>query len=142
MRNTERDLRKRTTSIPITDTLVDPQKTNTQRSSRISRIINSFKWVILAGWIFWYFEVDSGVQEILTLGGNTPPPKYSAWKNDAWKNDEMLGKFIPIATIMGTIGIMGMIVDFWSVWGFFRAPIIVLGLLRGVVAFLEILEIF
>ncbi|CAG8770222.1 9248_t:CDS:1, partial [Gigaspora rosea] len=58
--NTEQSLRRRTAGAPITETSVDPQKTNTQRSSsRISRIINSLKWITFAGWIFWYFEVDS-----------------------------------------------------------------------------------
>ncbi|CAG8769943.1 21477_t:CDS:2 [Dentiscutata erythropus] len=131
--NTEKDLRRRTAGAPISETLVEPQKTNTQRSSsRISRIINSFKWIIFAGWIFWYFEVDNGVRKVLSLNGGIPPPKYSTWKHD-----KTLGKFIPIATVTGIIGVMGMIIDFCNVWGFFGAFIVVLGLLRGVVAILD-----
>ncbi|CAG8821769.1 6443_t:CDS:2, partial [Gigaspora rosea] len=56
-------------------TSVDPQKTNTQRSSsRISRIINSLKWITFQGGYF-----------------GTPPPKYSTWKHD-----KTLGKLIPL----------------------------------------------
>ncbi|CAJ0641398.1 14999_t:CDS:2 [Entrophospora sp. SA101] len=51
---------------------------------------------------------------------NTQKPNYKYWQQD--KN---LKKYIILATITGTVGLTGMSVSLWDVWGFFGAPLVI-----------------
>ncbi|CAG8446964.1 2398_t:CDS:2 [Diversispora eburnea] len=124
-------LRKRTVGISIEDdssdssvdlsdaTILDRGK----KQSRLSRILTSLRWIVVSGVIYWFFEVSSNVQQVLSLKGNTSKPNYKVWNQD-----ETLKKFIPIATLTGVIGVSGFTISCWFIWGVF-SPLVVLNLI-------------
>ncbi|CAB4470385.1 unnamed protein product [Rhizophagus irregularis] len=62
------------------------------------------------------------------------PPKYSSWNTD-----DTLKKFIPIATFMGLIGVVGLLFSFWHIWGFFGTPLVIFSALKSIIHIINIL---
>ncbi|CAG8625162.1 1040_t:CDS:2 [Acaulospora morrowiae] len=162
----DRDVRRRTIGISMEDSSDDSSSTVTRKSkrkSRITRLLTSIRWIVLSSLVCWLFDVPSSVQFILSLDGwarnlfylsgislsitfliflylnfylpyikHTPPPNYRLWNRD-----ETLKKYIPIATVTSTLGILGFIISCWKIWGFF-SPLVVSGMLMGIVGIMNL----
>ena len=74
------------------------------------------------------------LQYYIPFTKNIPSPNYSTWKTD-----DTLKKFVSIATFMGLIGIMGLLISFWNIWGFVGTPLVVFSILTSFVNILNIL---
>ncbi|CAG8493829.1 1940_t:CDS:2 [Funneliformis caledonium] len=146
------------------DSYSQQRRIKRQRSSIISRIIGAIKWASIAFVISWYFELLQGIQQVLEnswtrtifylslfallniitifvylqyyipFTKDVPPPNYGLWDVD-----DTLKKFIPIATILSIICVMGLLISFWNIWGFFGTPLIVFSLLTSFISILNIL---
>ncbi|GBC00980.1 hypothetical protein RclHR1_04020006 [Rhizophagus clarus] len=152
---------------PLLDSDGNRAQRHTKRSrpSFITRILIAIKWIIIAAIISWYFDALQGVHQVLEkdtlkrkifylsllalLGmllifiylqyyipftKRVSPPKYSSWNTD-----DTLKKFIPIATSMGLIGVIGLLISFWHIWGFFGTPLVVFSALKSIINILNIL---
>ncbi|CAG8527490.1 5947_t:CDS:2 [Paraglomus occultum] len=124
--------------------------------SLTSRIRTTVIWTGMTLGVIWWFEVVRGIHEILSwdsplvslfltsvvcllistaimfyvqfylpLVSRTAPPNYRDWKEDV-----TLRKYIPVATLFGTFGVIGLIIASWPVWGFW-CVVVVIVLLRG-----------
>ncbi|CAJ0922546.1 9304_t:CDS:2 [Entrophospora sp. SA101] len=127
------------------DTVVDDHnyrnsRSRQKRQSLASRLIRLFIWTVLASLIFLLFNVPDQdnllkfssvclsltfinyifLEYIQPFMKNTQKPNYKYWQQD--KN---LKKYIILATITGTVGLTGMSVSLWDVWGFFGAPLVI-----------------
>ncbi|CAI2164495.1 11399_t:CDS:2 [Funneliformis geosporum] len=115
-----------------------------QRSPMTSRIFNAIIWTTIAFVFSWYFELSQGIHLVLEnswtrksfylslfallnivtifiylqyyipFKKDIPPPNYGSWDFD-----DSLKKFIPIATILGVICVMGLFISLWNICGFF-----------------------
>ena len=74
------------------------------------------------------------LQYYIPFTKRVPSPDYLSWKTD-----DTLKKFVPIATFMGSIGVMGLLISFGSIWGFLGTPLIVFSILTSIVTILNIL---
>ena len=63
-----------------------------------------------------------------------PPQNYKLWDVD-----NTLKKFIPISTFLGIIFIMGLLISFWKIWGFFGTPLVIFSTLKSIVNIINIL---
>ncbi|RIA91386.1 hypothetical protein C1645_822082 [Glomus cerebriforme] len=135
------------------------------RASLILRILNAIKWTTVAFITSWYFEALQGINQVLENDNwrrkifyislfallnmllifiylqyyipftkKVSPPKFSSWNTD-----NNLKNFIPIATFMGLIGIIGLLISFWHIWGFFGTPLVIFSALVSIVNILNVL---
>ncbi|CAG8464113.1 2907_t:CDS:2 [Paraglomus brasilianum] len=127
-----------------------------KKRSLTSRIRRTVIWTGMTFGVIWWFEVVRGVYEILSwdsplvslfltsvvcllisttilfyvqfylpLISRTAPPNYKRWHENV-----TLRKYIPVATLFGTFGVIGLIIASWPVWGFWSVVVVTV-LLRG-----------
>ncbi|PKK79609.1 hypothetical protein RhiirC2_349416 [Rhizophagus irregularis] len=141
------------------------QRIKRPRPSLILRILIAIKWIIIVFIISWYFDALQGINQVLEkdtlkrkifyisllallsmllifiylqyyipFTKKASPPKYSSWNTD-----DTLKKFIPIATFMGLIGVVGLLFSFCHIWGFFGTPLVIFSALKSIIHNINIL---